>query len=99
MMIKVIEIIDSKGTVLICKFNNQEIKSIDFDQYKFHDKFIEKIIETDQLKDVRIGDLGQLYWPGQATIQEINGEISFIDYDVSAEFVYINSTFDEPSMV
>jgi len=98
-MIKIKEIIGTIGTIITCRFSNNEVKAIDLNEFIDRDRFIQKIIETDQISLVKIGDFGQLYWPAQATMRDVNGIESATDYDVSPEFVYIHSKSVEPSLI
>lgn len=91
-MLKIIEIKTIDRYSIVCKFNNEEIKKIDLDQaLSAADKYAHKIMSPDIFRQVKIGELGQLYWENVAEMKDLNGHMISCEYDLSPEFVYYNS--------
>lgn len=93
-MIKVKNINKIDGYTLELLFNNGEIKQLDFKRIidnNEKDIYIKKLVNLEKFCQVRVGDLGEIYWENLATIKELDGSIVPCNYDCSPEFIYANA--------
>ena len=97
-MIKPIEIIEIQPFFLTFKFNNGEVKKLFVEpilKNESNQLIAEKILKADFFKQVKIGDLGQIYWQNAAFMKDENGNTISCEYDMSPEFIYHNSVKEE----
>ena len=93
-MIKVSQILEVKPFYIICKFNNGEVKKFNLNEaltQREESRFAKKIQQADVFAQVKIGELGQLYWEGVAEMKDENGKTFVCEYDMSPEFIYHHS--------
>ncbi len=80
---------------LLCLFENQELRVLNLPSL-LKDKYGNKILLNENIfKTAKIGDLGEIYWPNMAEMQDENGELQSCAYDISPEFAYFHSTLME----
>ena len=94
-MIKVVQILEIKPFYIICKFNNDEVKKFNLNEAlieKKDSRFVKNIEREDVFSQVKIGELGQLYWEGAAEMKDEKGNTFVCEYDMSPEFIYHHST-------
>jgi len=86
-----IELLDSFK--MICVFENGERKILDLTKTldKSH-RYAEKVFSEEIFRKTKIGSMGQIYWEGIAEIVNLDGHSVPCEYDMSPEFVYLNSS-------
>ena len=89
-MKKVTKIIFLTEYKLHCFFNNGEERLLDVPAI-LKDKYAKKIMNEHIFKKAKVGDLGEIYWEGIGEIKQLDGSLTPCNYDMSPEFVYINS--------
>lgn len=91
-MKKIVKISILKPFIIICTFDNGEIRSLNLEAIlnKNH-KFEKKVLKEKIFNTVKIGMNGELYWENVAEIKTLEGEIISCEYDICPDFVYINS--------
>lgn len=90
-MRKIVEIELMDDNQVICHFNNGEVRILDLSS-TINDRYASKILTNEAVfASVKVGDFGELYWPGVAEITDLDGKIIPCDYDISPEFAYRNS--------
>lgn len=93
-MIKVKSINKIEDYTLELLFNNGEIKKIDFKTIidkNVNDVYVQKLKNLQNFSQVKVGELGEIYWENLASIKELNGDMVPCNYDSSSEFVYANA--------
>jgi hypothetical protein len=92
-MIRITEIKVATPYLLLCKFNNGQIKKLDvlpvIEQHKHLDG-VSTLLNEAFFKKVRIGEFGEIVWDKIVKTTQDGKEI-YWDYDISPEFAYENS--------
>ncbi len=92
MMKKVEKIICQHPFVIRCFFNNGEERLLNLeDVLDRKQKFAKKIFKDNVFKEAKVGSFGQVYWENIAEIKTLEGKMEPCEYDLSPEFVYMNS--------
>ena len=92
-MIKVIEIKKVESYAVECKFNNGISKKLDvYPLIQNHKNLdgIDRLLDEQVFKNVRIGELGELVWDNIIK-SEYNGETTMMNYDISPEFAFVHA--------
>lgn len=90
-MIKIIKIDKIDNNQIQCTFNNGERRLIDISK-TLDDKYSRILVNNyEKINNVKVGDLGEIYWENLAEIKNPDGSIESCNYDISPEFVYYNS--------
>ncbi len=90
-MKKIVELYIEKPFVLLCVFANGEKRLFDLSN-SLNDKYAKKLMNEEVFRQAKIGSFGEVYWENVAEIRNLKGELEPCQYDMSAEFVYENST-------
>lgn len=92
-MLRITEIVEKKNSILLCKFNTGEVKSLNvlpiIENHK-NIKGVEKLLDNSIFKTAQIGQFGEIYWPKLITSSHNNEEVVW-NYDISPEYAYYNS--------
>ena len=92
-MRKIINIDLSTPYVIICTFENGEIRNLDLEKVLDKtNKYAIKIFNEKVFKTGAIGENGEILWENTAEIKTIEGDIIPCAYDICPDFAYINST-------
>jgi hypothetical protein len=90
-MIKPIEITIHPAYSLLCKFSNGELKKLFVEPILLQEKnkkIADKILNPNFFNQVKLGELGQIYWQDAAEMKDEKGNTISCEYDLSPEFVY-----------
>ena len=92
-MNKIVEIIDIGKYYCVCKFKDGATKKINIEPLiKSHaDKLTRNLFDFSIFSEVKIGDMGQLYWANSSTMKDENGNLIQCEYDISPEFIFYNA--------
>jgi hypothetical protein len=87
-MFKATNILNIDHYQITCRLNEKFVRTIDMLPILEHHKNlngIDKLMNFQKIKEVKIGLMGELYWENI-----INTDDEVLDYDVSPEFTYFN---------
>lgn len=92
-MERVVEITEIGKYYCVCRFNNGTIKKINIEPLiKSHaNKLTRNLFDFSIFSEVKIGDVGQLYWADTSTMKDEKGNIIPCEYDISPEFIFHNA--------
>ena len=77
---------------LICVFDNKEQRLLDLRNVLDEtDKYAVKVFNTATFNQVKIGELGELYWEDLAEMKNSKGELIKCAYDISPDLAYVRS--------
>ena len=89
---KIEQIIIKQPYQLICVFNNKEKRLLDLrDVLDETDKYAGKVFNLSTFNQVKIGELGELYWEDLAEMKNLKGELIECAYDISPDLAYMKS--------
>ena len=94
-MIKPIEIISAHPYSVICLFSSGETRELNVEPLLVAQKDIQgvnKLFDKEIFSQVAIGEVGQLLWKDIVTMKNEKGELISVEYDISPEFAYNQST-------
>ena len=91
-MYRIIDIEILEPFKIACHFKNGEKRLFDLEKsLNKSQKYTQKLLEGDVFSTAKVDSLGGIYWEGMAEMTDLEGNTIPCDYDISPEFVYMNS--------
>ena len=92
-MKRIIQIEIQEPFKILCLFENGEQRMINLEKLlDKQNKYASKILNEHTFRQAKVGSFGEIYWDEIAEIRDLEGRSSPCPFDISAEYVYWNSS-------